>query len=445
MADPAGGFRRKGRGVHNMEHSMNRATATAFALVMAMSASGAGAQSVLWGGPTVSPSPAPSSPSSNPPPIWNAPGASGAAAQGFPTTTAPAVVQGYPVAPQPSVGGTFQGYPSAPPAAPGQNFGSGSGSGWPGGYGRWNRDRDRDSEPTYNAWRGDDSQRARELVQRLERLISAAERQRAADPEFLSDLRELLARYEDRDSRPGSAPSRPGSQGPGLGGGPQQPPRPPAPPRVYMSDDFADGDFTRGTVWTPRQGQWSVDPVNGLRSLRPPAPQPASRQISPQELLQALLVGPQSLGLGQQQQAQQPSAALIEYAQTVPNAFTLKTRLTDHRGDGAAYLIAHQGGANWNGYRLELRGGYDGRAVLSRRGASGYTDLANAPLRRFAPNLPHDVEWTRSANGAMSVRVDGESLFSVTDTGFRDDWRGFAFFNAGGDYSLRSISIEENR
>lgn len=45
----------------------------------------------------------------------------------------------------------------------------------------------------------------------------------------------------------------------------------------------------------------------------------------------------------------------------------------------------------------------------------------------------------------MSVRVDGELLFSVSDVAFRDDWRGFAFFNAGGDYAMRSISIEETR
>lgn len=460
--------------MHNMEHSMNRATATAFALALAASAGGAAAQTVLWGG---SPTPAPSGqqaaapiytgPSGAAPtaavPYWTPPSpgpgssgfptspppSSGTTYQGFPaptpTTPGGSTILGIPTAPPPSAGTTFQGFPSAPPpsAPPSSISGpssAGSGGGWPGGYGRWSRDRDQD--PVYNAWRGDDSERARELVQRLERLISAAERQRAADPEFLRDLRDLLDRYEGRDGRPGSRP-----------GGVGQPPRSTAPvvpvvpvqvqPRIYMSDDFADGDFTRGTVWTPRQGQWSVDPANGLRSIRPTAPQAVSRQISPQELLQALLVGPQSLGLGAQQAP--PNAALIEYAQTIPNAFTLRARLTDHGGDGAVHLILHQGGTNWNGYRLELRGGPDGRAVLTRRGASGYTDLASAPLRRLGRNVAQDVEWTRNRSGAMTVRVGGETLFSVTDAGFRDDWRGFAFFNAGGDYSMRAVVIEENR
>ncbi|MDD2868011.1 hypothetical protein [Neomegalonema sp.] len=438
---------------------MNRATATAFALVLAASASGAGAQTVLWGGgastsgapasgsaPIYNPS-APAAAPTNPlPPPGFGGGLSGAAPQGFPTTPPPGftpgatgTVQGFPTTPPVSSSGGFPlPIPTTPPPGA-SSVGSGVGPG--GGFGRWSSE----AEPTYSPWRGDEAERARELVQQLERLVRAAERQRAADPDFLRDLRRVIERYDDRDDRrPGRRPvPRPDVTV-------VQPPvvQPPvvvvAPARVYMNDTFSDGDFTRGTVWTPRQGQWGVDPANGLRSVRPAAPPTvARRQVSPQELLQALLVGPQSLGLGPQEAP--PNAALIEYAQPIGNAFTLKTRLTDHGGDGAAHLIVHQGGSNWNGYRLELRGGPEGRAVLTRRGASGYTDLANAPLRRFAANIPHDVEWTRAANGAMSVRVDGELLFSTADSAFRDDWRGFAFFNAGGDFSMRSISIEETR
>ncbi|WP_157755537.1 hypothetical protein [Neomegalonema perideroedes] len=420
---------------------MNRATATAFALVLAASASGAGAQTVLWGGG----SSASGAPASGSPPIYNpsAPAASpgfGSAAPGVMTGT----VQGFPASPPPS---GVQPIPSAPPpSSMGSGGQPGFGGAGHGGFGRWSSS---ESEPTYSPWRGDEAERARELVEQLNRLVRAAERQRAADPDFLRDLRRVIERYDDRDDR------RPDGR-PGLRPTPRpevtvvQPPRPPvvvapvAPARVFMSDAFADGDYTRGTVWTARQGQWGVDPANGLRSLRPTAPPTVTRrQVSPQELLQALLVGPQSLGLGPQEAP--PNAALIEYAQPIGNAFTLKTRITDLGGDGAAHLIMHQGGSNWNGYRLELRGGPEGRAVLTRRGASGYTDLANAPLRRFAANVPHDVEWVRAANGAMSVRVDGELLFSVSDVAFRDDWRGFAFFNAGGDYAMRSISIEETR
>lgn len=452
---------------------MKRATATALVLALAASATSAGAQTVLWGGSSSPASPSGGSPVYNGP-IYNPqpttptlPGYGGGLAPPTPTTTppgygggltpiptpVPSVVRPGPIPPVPAPvatqprPGASGGLISAPDPTY-QNWGGGGGPG--GGASRWG-----EPEPQYGEWRNDEAERAQELVQNLERLLRAAERQRAADPDFLRDLRRLVDRYEGRgdfrrDGRDGRGNDRPGTRPvPRPDVSVVQPPQPPAPPpapalRSYLEDTFADGDFTRGVIWTPRQGQWRVDPQNGLRSVRPAAPPVTRRQVSPQELLQALLVGPQSIGLGAQEAP--PNAALIEYAQPIGNAFTLKARVTDHSaGEGAAHLIMHQGGVNWNGYRLELRGGPEGRAVLTRRGASGYTDLANAPLRRFAPNVQHDVEWTRAPNGAMTVAVDGETLFSVTDMGFRDNWAGFAFFNAGGDFSLRAVSVQERR
>jgi hypothetical protein len=41
----------------------------------------------------------------------------------------------------------------------------------------------------------------------------------------------------------------------------------------------------------------------------------------------------------------------------------------------------------------------------------------------------------------MLVLLDGRPVITSRDTVFREDWTGFAFFNAGGDVSIRALRI----
>lgn len=75
------------------------------------------------------------------------------------------------------------------------------------------------------------------LIRELKERIDRAEQTRAADPKFLEDLRQVLARYET--GWPVSA----------------------------LSDSFADNDYTRAPAWAVSRGAWMIDRQYGLKRI----------------------------------------------------------------------------------------------------------------------------------------------------------------------------------
>ena len=78
------------------------------------------------------------------------------------------------------------------------------------------------------------------MIERLDGLIDEAERSRAADLGFLRDLRGLAGEYRRM------------------------------PRTLLLSDDFADGDYTRDPRWTVTAGRYWVEQGWGLRSAIKP-------------------------------------------------------------------------------------------------------------------------------------------------------------------------------
>ena len=214
---------------------------------------------------------------------------------------------------------------------------------------------------------------------------------------------------------------------------------PPAPASlVYLRDDFADGDYIANPAWSVRQGNWVVDSTYGLRPFSPERQQ--TSQVTPQALLQYLIGDekPQANA-----EVADTAAGLIEASVDISNAFSLVATITDHDGEGAAHFILHQGGANWLGYRLELRAGPRPLVVLARRGASGYKDIMKVEAPGFTQGKPHQLRWARLSDGQMFVLIDGRPIITARDTVFKQPWKGFAFFTAESDVSMRNIRIAE--
>ena len=207
---------------------------------------------------------------------------------------------------------------------------------------------------------------------------------------------------------------------------------------VYLRDDFSDGDYLTNPTWSVRQGQFTVDPAFGLRPALPETSEPA--QVTPQTLLQYLIGDAKP-------EAPKPSgesgASLIEAPVAIGNAFSLVTTITDHGGEGAAHFIVHQGGANWLGYRLELRAGPRPLVVLARRGSSGYKDIMKVEAPAFTTGKPHQLRWARLSDGQMFVLIDGRPVITARDTVFRQPWTGFAWVTADAGVSMRNIRIAE--
>jgi hypothetical protein len=310
-------------------------------------------------------------------------------------------------------------------------------------------------ETRYEPW-GESVQGSstQDMVNQLRDLIRAAEQARAADPRFLGDLNALADRYEGLTQTQVPAPV----------------PVPVA--RLVLQDDFRDGNFDRGTVWRITRGRWWIDRSVGLRShvadqryapqvttQRDPAPAPER----PNDDLAEAIIGnildqvlqPENGGGSQPQPAPQPQPqqsgdslpAEILAEANIPNAFTLRLELSSRERFGefraGVYQVSTQNG--W-GYALAYAPGTQTPLRLMRvaRGQHtviGYLDDAII----FEDNTLHVVEWRRDRGGRMTVTIDGNPLIDVTDRSLRDPFTLIALGNQGGDYGVRSISLNEVR
>jgi len=318
------------------------------------------------------------------------------------------------------------------------------------------------------------SDRGPTMAAELDELLAVGERYRAASPGFLEDLKALASKYRDplpqapvavapvegdpsvgdlASTDPG-LPIGPPLPGEEVGsdvtqGGSFTPPDdsagavtnvPPIDPGsvsfAYLEDYFTDGEIQNNPPWRTRQGDWSIDPTYGLRAKAPEKVSDAP--IRPKELLKALLT---SDAPDVESDAPKPQAALIESQISIGNAFSLGARIVDHAGKGTAHFIMHQGGANWLGYRLELRSGPQPVVVLTRRGSNGYKDITKVSAPGFTTGKQHELRWARLSDGQMIVLLNNRPIITSRDTVFREDWKGFAFFNAGGDVSIRALRI----
>ncbi len=254
--------------------------------------------------------------------------------------------------------------------------------------------------------------RVGKLIKELRALTNKASRARAADPNFLNDLRDLADRYEN----PWSV--------------------------VLLRDDFADGDFTRNPTWTVSAGKFWVEPGYGLRSTPELVAQPRkkmTREEKAADLLSTILTGKR---LDQPAPRAEPGHAAINAAAPMTNAFSLTFEFTSWEKKGQFEVGAYITGAGNNGYRLIYQPGATPVLRLMRVSATA-TGIVTS--YRGALNLEdrktHVVQWTRDKGGEMVVSVDGKELMRATDRGFQAGFDGIVLINGGGDYVVKNITV----
>jgi len=272
------------------------------------------------------------------------------------------------------------------------------------------------------------AQRQQDFVDKLKGLIDEAEKARAADPQFLGDLRGLAREYD--------SPRR----------------------RVVLSDRFEDGDFTDNPTWTVTQGRYWVEPGWGLRSAvkagaaAQSAPQPEPRKgrdvaaaIFGQILQQAL--DPEGkLGSGQTggQTTGAAPATAIQTAVAVTNAFVIEIDLSSWSAEGrleiGPYQGAPKGAERAQGYVLAYTPG--GGLELLRVSARGFNIIdRRTDLTALEDKKTHRLLWTRNADGLMVVSIDGREVLKASDQSFRGPFDGLRMVNRGGDYILKRIAV----
>lgn len=271
-------------------------------------------------------------------------------------------------------------------------------------YGTWNN-------PDTNAAAGTAGADARlkDFTDRLNKLIDDAEKAKAADPVFLQDLRAL-------------------ANGTAVTTG-----------KVLLNDTFADGDFSQNPTWQVLSGGYFVEKNWGLRNRILQTQNTANSGSGGNEDLAKVLLGTiLKKATGTEGSAQATDNAIATRF-AVPNAFALSLDLFA-AAPGHFEVGVFQGDAAKNGYRLLYESGKG--LQLHRIGSSGTAVVqTSAKALTLEDKKFHAIEWTRSASGTMSVRVDGTEVLNVTDRGFSDPFAGIRFSDSGGDFIVKRVTV----
>lgn len=264
------------------------------------------------------------------------------------------------------------------------------------------------------------------MLKELDRLVNEAERARAADPRFISDLRNLARRYAWPWNR-----------------------------RIAF-DDFSDGNIGTAPAWRIVSGEFYVDARSGLRTRYVAAPaRPKQSQTEPQRkqdvgraIFGAIL---KDLANPRQQQQQQATAAApkstgphqIALPVRISNVFALQVRFSSTMTGDARIEFGVGQGARALGYRIAVNSGKAPSLELLRVGSRGSAVIDTVALRSgLDDGRMHKLLLTRDRTGQLVVSIDDRQAFGVIDRGFRDAFDSFVLVNKGGDYRIRSVTID---
>lgn len=265
------------------------------------------------------------------------------------------------------------------------------------------------AQNTYNTWQPPVTQDEdlKSMLGALEKLIDQAEREQAADPQFLDDLNALLASYQNPW----------GTQ--------------------LLFDDFSDGNFNKNPVWTVSAGAYVINhggPHRGLQSQIVPA--------NVQQPGQNITIGNVIIGTINSGQGGQGGSAAIYTPARISNAFRIEMAFTSKEKYGRWDFGPYQGSTGKVAYRIAYFPGAAPALQLLRVTNQGETVIASydkaLPLEG---NGQHVLVWTRDRSGLMHVAIDGQQLIKVQDSGIRQPFDGFLMVNSGGTYSVRSIVV----
>ncbi|PTX95399.1 hypothetical protein DB345_14085 [Spartobacteria bacterium LR76] len=163
---------------------------------------------------------------------------------------------------------------------------------------------------------------------------------------------------------------------------------------VVFKEDFSDGTYGENPTWTAANpnlpwtvgqdgGQFFVEPTGKIPwdSLRIAIPPLADRSFELQ--------------------------------------FDVRFRSEEVAGANRFFVILGNSEDNFRGYQLDIAQGTTNNCTLSRIGPDGAQPFAFISEKvGFPENTFVRVKWTRRADGSMSVAIDGQECFSVTDAAY---------------------------
>ena len=275
---------------------------------------------------------------------------------------------------------------------------------------------------SYSKW-DNSGDRIEKMVSELELVVDKASSARAADPNFLFDLRHIIQKYKT----------------------PFQ--------RVYFLDDFSDGNSTKNPVWIVNNQDFSVDRHRSLFSsvtIR----RPITRQGQNNEDPFGKIMGILGEMAGQSSTQTKTNGgeggnSYIYSNQNVPNHFIMEYTFRSEATWGDVNIGLFHGDTTNSGYKIRYYAAPSIKRPLQIVKYSGGVSYVVKTAGVDSPDLDdgrsHRVKWQRSLNGDMTVSVDGKIVIQASDLSDSQEFNGIVIANGGGTFSFDNIKVYTER
>lgn len=222
-----------------------------------------------------------------------------------------------------------------------------------------------------------------------------------------------------------------------------------------LNEDFSDGDYTGLPAWQVVSGRFWVDASLGLRSRtavrsRPTAKTPPKRTDDDvgRQILDSLFGSVLETEADRAADTSQESSGNTEIILPleISHAFAMQVEFSMHNApseNGRLVFGIYQGPARDAGYQIALQTGSDPVVDLLRvrAGRSAIIDSIRLDHGIDEGEL-HALGWRQDDTGRIDLLLDDQRLISTSDRAFRGPYQGLNIVNGGGDYAIRSISLQ---
>lgn len=288
-----------------------------------------------------------------------------------------------------------------------------------------------DKNSRYKAWQPPqessqsqpaNDERMQKMIDELNKLIDDADKARAADRQFIEDLRGVVNQYD--------WPWR----------------------SMVMDEDFTDGYMEKDSNWKILSGKFQLERGLGLYSdikVQQPRKQQSSERSSREDAA-ALLLGAildQALNEKQAESNATPDPgytdrAMIVSKKVVSNAFAIDINIDVRSTQGQFEIGVYQGTSEGPGYRLVFLPGSNASLELQRISSRGKSIIEAVDKISAAGDRVHQLQWTRTKQGEMKVMLNGTSVLQTTDRSYKDAFTGIILNNEEGEFSVKQLSVQ---